>query len=124
MGLSVQFGAGGATTLILLMRFCVMDHYDMFRSRYPPKAHPHLDAARRFCLSLGDSVIEDVREHRLVYGKSMIQRWFADIYPDTDSIRIKTSRGWRHPPTIDVVSYTDDISEILAHIQDAYRTIR
>lgn len=95
----------------------------MFRSRYPSKAHPHLDTARRFCLLLGDSVIEDVRAHRLVYGKSMIQRWFADVYPDTDTIRIKTSHGWRHPPSIDVVSYQDDISEILAHIRDAYRAI-
>lgn len=100
-----------------------MDSYEVFRSRYPAKVHPHLDAARRFCLSLGESVIEDIRAHRIVYGKSVIFRWFADIYPNPDNIRIKTSNGWRHPPSVEVVSYQDDMSKSLARIKDAYVSI-
>jgi len=35
------------------------------------------------------NIVEDVIMHRIIFGKSMIFRWFADIEPQNDSIIVK-----------------------------------
>lgn len=100
-----------------------MNSFGIFRDKQNPEAQVHIDEARQFCLSLGDSVVESVRAHRIVYGKGMTMRWFADICPGEDSTTIKIQRGRREEPLIRVVSYKDSISVAFADIQNAYDTL-
>lgn len=92
-----------------------MRPYDSFRDGVPPQARLPMDRLREFCLGLGG--VESVRAHRVVYGRGMTHRWFADIEPDVDHITLKTSRGWRHPPLITVIPHGADTA-------DAERMIR
>jgi hypothetical protein len=41
---------------------------------------------RNYVKSLGNSVIEEVRPHRIVYAKSLTFRSFLDIQPKKDSL--------------------------------------
>ena len=75
-------------------------------------------------MSLGERVVEDVRVHRIVYGKGMIQRWFADIYPDIHSVTIRTQRGRKQEPLVDTVQYGDEMKTALDHIRTAYDMVR
>lgn len=100
-----------------------MDSFELFRSRCDSKAQTHIDEARQFCLSLGSSVVESVRAHRIVYGKGMAMRWFVDVCPGEDSTTIKIQRGRKEEPLIKVVPYEDDISVVFAHIHVAYDTL-
>lgn len=72
-------------------------------------------------MSLGG--VESVRAHRIVYGRGMIQRWFADIEPAADHIILKTQRGWRHPPSILHIPYDTDTSEAQGMIKAAYSMV-
>ncbi len=53
--------------------------YEDFKKQISPNVQPVLDNLRDFCLSLDKNVVEDVRMHRIVFGKSIIFRWFADM---------------------------------------------
>lgn len=101
-----------------------MSSFEIFRDRHNLEAQAHIDEARLFCLSLGNSVVESVRAHRVVYGKGMTMRWFADICPGEDSTTIKIQRGRREEPLIRVVPYKDSISVAFTDIQNAYDTLR
>ena len=100
-----------------------MNSFESFRSRCPAEAQAHIDEARKFCMSLGDSVVESVRAHRVVYGKSMAMRWFADVCPGENATTIKIQRGRRIEPLITVVPYGDSVSVVFDHIQNAYDTL-
>ncbi|MXY37696.1 MAG: hypothetical protein F4097_06010 [Cenarchaeum sp. SB0672_bin_9] len=100
-----------------------MNSFELFRSRCDSKAQVHIDRTRRFCLSLGDSVVESVRAHRIVYGKGMTMRWFVDVCPGEDSTTIKIQQGRREEPLIVVIPYKDDISAVFPQIKTAYCTL-
>ncbi|NDF48182.1 MAG: hypothetical protein EB158_08450 [Nitrosopumilaceae archaeon] len=53
--------------------------YEDFKKQIPVSVLPLFDSLRKHCLSLGANVVEDVRAHRIVFGKSLSFRWFADI---------------------------------------------
>jgi predicted transport protein len=78
---------------------------------------------RAFTLSLGPNVVEEVRPHRIVYGKSIILRSFLDIQPldETLIISLKTeSRGTgREIP----LNRREQLSEIKDLISNAYTKI-
>ena len=63
--------------------------YDDFKKQIPTQVLPLFDSIRKLCFSLGDKVIEDVRMHRVVFCKSMTFRWFADIEPNSEGVKIK-----------------------------------
>ena len=98
-----------------------MQHYDSFRNGVVPQARPTMDRLREFCLGLGG--VESVRAHRVVYGRGMTHRWFADIEPDTDHTTLKTSRGWRHPPLVTVIPHGEDISDAKEMIRAAFDSV-
>jgi len=54
-----------------------------------------LESLRAFCLSLGPNVVEHVRMHRVVFGKSMAMRWFADISADGGAVTVRLNMGRR-----------------------------
>ena len=66
--------------------------YNDFRKMIPPKIKFQFDLLREICFSLGQNVVEDVRMHRVVFGKSLIFRWFADLEPQNEFIQLKIQK--------------------------------
>jgi len=94
-----------------------------FESQVPQNAKPIFEEFRSFCLSLGDNVVEDVRMHRIVFGKSMSFRWFADIEPEKDGVVIKIQKDRKEPTKIIQVKSSDSIEPTKELIKNAYQTI-
>ena len=65
-----------------MIRFGNKRNFEDFKPQIPNQVLPLFDSIRKFCLELGDNVIEDVRMHRIVYCKSMTFRWFLDVEPE------------------------------------------
>jgi len=71
--------------------------YNDFKKQILPELLPVFDDLRRFCLSLGSNVVEDVRAHRIVFGKSLSFRWFLDLEPSEQVIIAKIQRDRKEP---------------------------
>jgi len=97
--------------------------YEDFKKQIPIVVQPLFDSIREFCLSLGKNVVEDVRMHRIVFGKSMTLRWFADVEPQNDSIIIKIQKNRKEPPQIANIKLDQEITELKQILKDAYETI-
>jgi len=97
--------------------------YEDFKKQIPILLQPLFDSIRQFCLSLGKNVVEDVRMHRIVFGKSMTLRWFADIEPQNDSIIIKIQKNRKESPQIANIKLDQEITELEQILKDAYETI-
>ncbi|MEM4378567.1 MAG: hypothetical protein QXX85_06245 [Candidatus Nitrosotenuis sp.] len=98
--------------------------YEEFKKQIPPKLFSAFDSLRQYCMSLGADVVEDVRAHRVVFGKSLSFRWFADLEPDQDKIIIKIQKSRKEPYTIFLVKPDDNLDETKNTILQAYNTIR
>ena len=61
--------------------------------------------------------------HRIVFCKSMVFRWFADLEPRENSILIKIQKNRKTPITSLEIYQDDDIKEIKIMIKDAYDSI-
>jgi hypothetical protein len=48
---------------------------------------------RKFVISLGANVIEEVRPHRVVYAKTLAFRTFLDVEPAVDSLIVEVRSG-------------------------------
>jgi hypothetical protein len=72
---------------------------------------------------LGDKVVEDIRMHRIVFGKSMTFRWFADVAPEKDSVVIKIQKDRKEPANIISVNVNQDLSSLKSLLKEAYDTI-
>jgi hypothetical protein len=98
--------------------------YDDFKKQISPDLMPAIDSLRQFCLSLGSNVVEDVRAHRVVFGKSFSFRWFADLEPDQKTIIVKIQRNRKEPFRTITIEHDQSLDEIKSAISDAYNTIR
>ena len=79
---------------------------------------------RNYVKSLDNSVIEEVRPHRIVYAKSLTFRTFLDIQPKKDSLTISLRKG-RNESTINhTVKTVEDIENIKPQIANAYENIK
>jgi predicted transport protein len=97
--------------------------YDDFKKQITPQIKPLFDELRNYCFSLGKNVVEDVRMHRVVFGKSMTFRFFADIEPQRDSVLIKIRRDRKEPlREIDIKS-NENLEQIKNLLLDAYSNI-
>jgi len=74
--------------------------YNDFKKQIPSSVQPLFDSIREFCLSLGENVVEDIRMHRVVFGKSMTFRWFVDVEPEREGIIIKIQKSRKEVPQI------------------------
>ena len=75
---------------------------------------------RNYVKSLGNSVIEEVRPHRIVYAKSLTFRTFLD----KDSLTISLRKG-RNESTINhTVKTAEDIENVKPQIANAYENIK
>ena len=79
---------------------------------------------RNYVKSLGNSVIEEVRPHRIVYAKSLTFRTFLDIQPKKDSLTISLRKG-RNEFTINhTVKTAEDIDNVKPQIANAFENIK
>jgi len=79
---------------------------------------------RNYVKSLGNSVIEEVRPHRIVYAKSLTFRTFLDIQPKKDSLTISLRKG-RNETTINhTVKTAEDIENVKRQIANSYENIK
>ena len=70
-------------------------NYDDFKKQIPADVLPLFDSIREFCFKLGENVVEDVRMHRVVFCKSMTFRWFLDVEPEKEGVKIKIQKTLR-----------------------------
>jgi predicted transport protein len=97
--------------------------YDDFKKQMSPVILPIFDSLRDFCFSLGKNVVEDIRMHRIVFCKSMIFRWFLDMEPQNESIKIKIQKDRKGPQEILLIKTNKDVEYAKVLIQSAYNTI-
>jgi hypothetical protein len=97
--------------------------YDDFKKQIPNTVQPLFDSIREFCLLLGENVVEDIRMHRVVFGKSMTFRWFADVEPEREGIIIKIQKSRKESPQILQIKTGQDITELKEIIKNAFETI-
>jgi hypothetical protein len=81
---------------------------------------------RKFVISLGSNVIEEVRPHRIVYSKTLNFRTFLDIEPTTggDSLVLSIRYG-RGTPSVSLMVLTiEDAERAKKQIAEAYQKIQ
>ena len=80
---------------------------------------------RKFVISLGSNVIEEVRPHRLVYAKTLNFRTFLDIEPTAgDSLILSIRYGRGAPPVSVMVRTIEDAERAKKQIAEAYQKIQ
>ena len=98
-------------------------NYEDFKKQIPNSLLPLFDSIRKFCLSLGENVVEDVRMHRIVFCKSITFRWFADIEPQKEGVIIKIQKSRKEPIQIIQISKKQKILEFGNIIKEAFDEI-
>ncbi len=98
--------------------------YDDFKKQIPIKIQPLFNSIREYCLSLGDNAVEDIRMHRIVFGKSMTFRWFADVAPQENSVTVKIQKSRKEQPQNLQVNTEQDLDVLKKILKDAFDTIR
>src|SRR5919197_5862439 len=79
---------------------------------------------RKFVISLGSNVMEEVRPHRIVYSKTLNFRIFLDIEPMASDSLILSIRYGRDMPFITVIVITmEDVERAKKQIAEAYQKI-
>ena len=106
-----------------VISFGAKRNYEDFKKQIPISVLPLFDSIRKFCFSLSDKVIEDVRMHRVVFCKSMAFRWFVDVEPEREGVIIKIQKSRKDPIQIIQVKINQEISEITQTIKDAFEEI-
>jgi len=97
--------------------------YEDFKKQIPILVQPLFDSIREFCFSLGKNVVEDIRMHRIVFGKSMTLRWFADVEPQNDLIIIKIQKNRKEPQQVVNIKLDDEITALKEFLKEAYERI-
>jgi len=98
-------------------------NYEDFKKQIPIEIQPLFDLIRDYCFSLGENVIEDIRMHRVVFGKSMAFRWFADASPEKNSIIIKIQKSRKEPHNIIQIDLDQNLDELKKILKEAFETI-
>ena len=98
-------------------------NYEDFKKQIPVKIQPLFDLIRNFCFSLGENVVEDIRMHRIVFGKSMTFRWFADVAPQERSIVIKIQKSRKESPQIMQIESDKDLTDLKKMLKEAFESI-
>jgi hypothetical protein len=81
---------------------------------------------RKFVISLGSNVIEEVRPHRIVYSKAINFRTFLDIESTDagDSLILSIRYGRGTPPVYLTIMTTEDAELAKKRIAEAYEKIQ
>ena len=97
--------------------------FEDFKKQIPTATLPLFTTIRDYCLSLGDNVVEDVRMHRIVFGKSMTFRWFADLEPSQEGIIVKIQKNRKETPVIIDLKQNQGIEDLKLILKEAYTLI-
>ncbi|HIE46495.1 MAG TPA: hypothetical protein EYP96_01760 [Nitrosopumilus sp.] len=106
-----------------LVSFGNKRNYEDFKKQIPIKVQPLFGSIRDYCFSLGGNVVEDIRMHRIVFGKSMTFRWFADISPEENSIIIKIQKSRKEHHNIIQIEVDQNLDELKKILKEAFETI-
>jgi len=106
-----------------LISFGEKRSYDEFKKQLSPVMLPLFDSLRNFCFLLGKNVVEDIRMHRIVFCKSIIFRWFVDMEPQEESIKIKIQKNRKELQEILLIKTNKDIERAKELIQNVYNAI-
>ena len=98
--------------------------FEEFKNQIPKEIQPLFIQLRGYCLSLGGNVVEDVRMHRIVFGKSMNFRWFADLEPSLDGIIVKVQKNRKESPVTVKIQKEDKFEDLKNLISEAFAIIR
>ena len=98
-------------------------NYEDFKKQIPIKIQPLFGSIRDYCFSLGENVVEDIRMHRIVFGKSMTFRWFADVAPQENSVIIKIQKNRKESPQNLQVELDQDLTDLKKILKEAFDTI-
>ena len=98
-------------------------NYEDFKKQIPLTVLPLFDSIRKFCFTLGENVLEDVRMHRVVFCKSMTFRWFIDVEPESDGVIIKIQKSRKDPIQTIQIKKDQQISEFTELFKIAYENI-
>ena len=79
---------------------------------------------RAFVKSLGATVIEEVRPHRIVYAKTMNFRIFLDIEPAVDSLVLSIKQSRTSPQEIARIRTAQDVEIVKKKIAEAFQKIQ
>ena len=96
--------------------------YNDFMKDANPKVQSLMDSLRKFCFSLGNNVVEDVRMHRVVFCKSFAFRWFVDVEPQNDSVLLKIQKSRKETQTVQL-GLDQNLVETQSLIREAYSSI-
>jgi hypothetical protein len=69
-------------------------------------------------------VVEDIRMHRIVFGKSMTFRWFADVAPQDNSVIIKIQKNRKESAQNLQIELDQDLTRLKTILKEAFDTIR
>ena len=97
--------------------------FNDFKRQIPDSVLPFFQEIREFCFSLGGNVVEDARMHRIVFGKSITFRWFADIAPENGGIILKIQKSRNESKQIIKIKNEQKLSEFSYLIKEAYEKI-
>ena len=106
-----------------LISFGNKRNYEDFKKQIPVTVLPLFDSIRKFCFNLGENVLEDVRMHRVVFCKSMTFRWFIDVEPEKDGVKIKIQKSRKDPIQTIQIKKDQQISEFTELFKTAYENI-
>lgn len=106
-----------------LISFGEKRSYEDFKKQLSSAMLPLFDSLRNFCFLLGKNVVEDIRMHRIVFCKSIIFRWFVDMEPQEESIKIKIQKNRKELQETLLIKTNKDVEHAKELIQDAYNTI-
>lgn len=79
---------------------------------------------RKFTLSLGTNVIEEVRPHRVVYAKTLTFRTFLDVEPAVDNLIVQVRSSRQELAARLVIKTQQDLDSLKDAIAQAYEKIR
>ena len=97
--------------------------FENFKNQIPRQSLALFEALRDYCLSLGENVVEDIRMHRIVFGKSLTFRWFADLEPLPEGVLVKVQKNRKEPPFITKVQNDGNTEELKSLLQEAFTEI-
>ena len=97
--------------------------YDDFKKQIHAPVLPLYGSIRNYCFSLGENIVEDIRMHRIVFGKTMTFRWFADVAPEKDTVVIKIQKDRKEPANIIEINLEQNLDDVKSLLKEAYETI-
>ena len=97
--------------------------FENFKNQIPKSSLTLFQELRDYCLSMGQNVVEDVRMHRIVFGKSLTFRWFADLEPLPEGILIKVQKNRKEQPTTIMIQNNENTEALKNLIKEAFTEI-